>query len=592
MPRNMTFRFALPIGVLALLCCGLAICRPHSSWEHLIVFAGMGFVGIVVPLGLSFVASHRLSAMVAHFEKIAMQPDTTRIESVNVCGKDEIGTLASSFNVLVERLNTAYDSLDARVQERTAQLALANEALERENVERKRAEAKLREYTDLLRYKNIELEAQKQQLLAQQEELKSINRELGVATAAATSANCAKSEFLANMSHEIRTPMTAVSGYTDLMLDMVCRCPACPNGKQCEVGQNGYEYLSSIRRNGDHLLQLIDDILDLSKVESGILGIDRAPCSPLEIMDEVQSLMQIRADSRKLVFAAKTAGPVPETILSDARRIKQILLNLVGNAIKFTASGSVTLTTRMSDEWGIPSIEFAVTDTGIGIAPEQFDHLFKPFNQLDTSAARQFGGSGLGLAISKRIAEILGGSISVNSEPGKGSTFTVTIATGPIVSQRMIESHQHVRVAPAPVANEVELLLPSDCRVLLAEDGPDNQKLISFLLQRAGATVELCENGQIAIAAAQAAEKRGEPFDVILMDMQMPVLDGYRATQILREQGYDRPIIALTAHAMTNDRDRCLEVGCNGFATKPISRKRLIGLIADSLAHSSAHVHA
>lgn len=562
----------------------------NLTQHFLIILAGVILVAVTVPLSFRFALAGRLSAMASHFEAMANRPDSSHVEQVNIGGNDEIGTLARSFNVLAKRLNLAYESMDARVQERTAQLALANNALEIENTERKRAENKLREYADLLKYKNVELEAQKEELLAQQEELKWINRELKVATDAATAANSAKSEFLANMSHEIRTPMTAVSGYTDLMLDMIYSCPTCSNGAACSIKHTGHEYLSSIRRNGDHLLQLIDDILDLSKVESGKLSIERTPCSPLEIMEEVQSLMKVRADSRGLSLTAMTVGPMPEKILSDARRIKQVLINLVGNAVKFTSSGSVIIKAQVVDDLGLQKLAFSISDTGVGIRSDQMGRLFKPFSQLDTSASRQFGGSGLGLAISQRLAELLGGSITVQSESDKGSTFTFTVDTGPLSEQKMIASDGPIPAcsAPVPAASASTKSQLLKCRILLAEDGPDNQKLISFLLQQAGAQVQICDNGQLAVEAVQAAEQRGEPFDVVLMDMQMPVMDGYRATRTLREQGYTRPILALTAHAMVSDRKKCLDAGCDEFATKPIDRRRLIQLIDNHVAHADS----
>jgi signal transduction histidine kinase/ActR/RegA family two-component response regulator len=469
-------------------------------------------------------------------------------------GDDEFDRVCGSFNSLAECLNAAYASMDQRVQERTAQLV---------------------EYTKIVTSKNQELEAQRQQMLAQQIELKGLNAELGVASQAAQAANCAKSEFLANMSHEIRTPMTAIVGYTDLLLDNVEDCEQEDPSRRCAACGNR-EYLETIQRNGSHLLRLIDDILDLSKIEAGKLEVVAEGCSPLAIMSEVHALMQVRADAKRLGFTVGIVGRIPEAIHSDPRRLKQILLNLVGNAIKFTSEGAVTLQARLQDEKWAPQLVFEVTDTGIGLNETQIARLFKPFTQVDASSTRQFGGTGLGLAISQRLAEMLGGKISVESSPGHGSTFRVTLDVSVSDIAKLTD------VLP-PAMEEATSSTPALSglrgRVLLAEDGVDNQRLISFILRRAGAEVTICEDGQAAVDAALAAESRGEPFDLILMDVQMPILDGLEATRTLRSRGYSRPIVALTAHAMTSDHQKCLDAGCDDYATKPVKRDALFAII-------------
>ncbi|MEO2046282.1 MAG: ATP-binding protein [Pirellulales bacterium] len=284
-------------------------------------------------------------------------------------------------------------------------------------------------------------------------------------------------------------------------------------------------------------------------------------------------------------------GDIPETIQSDPTRLRQILINIVGNAIKFTESGSVQVVIRLLHEASEePKLQFDVIDTGIGIADNQIEKLFLAFTQADDSTTRQFGGTGLGLAISKRLVELLCGEISVSNTIGQGSTFSVTVATGPLDNVRM--AHNAVESVTETVKKEAadELQFPlHNIRILLVEDGPDNQRLISFLLKKVGAEVTLADNGQIAFDLAIAALQESRPFDVILMDMQMPVLNGYEATRQLREEGYTRPIIALTAHTMSSDRQKCLDAGCDDYTVKPIDRKKLIELVSQYACQSELH---
>ena len=397
----------------------------------------------------------------------------------------------------------------------------------------------------------------------------------------AESATQAKSEFLANMSHEIRTPMTAILGFSDVLLGDLDK-------------EENVSAATTIKRNGEYLLELINDILDLSKIEAGKLEVERIICSPGKVVGEVASLMRVRAEAKGLPLEIEYVGGIPETIMCDPTRLRQILINLVGNAIKFTESGSVRLVSRLvQGNARPPSMQFDIIDTGMGMTQEQASKLFQPFMQADASTTRKFGGTGLGLTISKRLAEMLGGDITISSTAGKGSTFSVTVETGPLdgvtilenVTEAVAESRQKVQVAAAPA---VKL----DCRILLAEDGPDNQRLISFVLKKAGADVTLAENGLIAHDKALAAREAGEPFDVILMDMQMPIMDGYTATGKLREANYTSPIIALTANAMAGDDEKCRQAGCDGYATKPIDRAKLFGTIAGFLEQNASATEA
>ena len=395
---------------------------------------------------------------------------------------------------------------------------------------------------------------------------RAVERE-GALLAIATEASRSKSEFLANMSHEIRTPMTAVIGYADLLLD-----PSITANERLN-------HVQTIRRNGEHLVSLINDILDLSKIEAGKMTVESVPCSPSQIIVDVCSLMRVRAKDKGLDFEVEFQTPIPETIHNDPTRLRQTLLNLVANAIKFTNRGSVRILARCDGPGtSSPALTLEIADTGVGLTREQQARLFRPFEQADNSTTRKHGGTGLGLVICQRLTQMMGGDITVESLPGRGSSFVMTVRTGSLDGVRMFVGLTEAEIpevgVDAPRAHaSVE---PLRCAVLLAEDGIDNQILISTLLKKAGASVVIAENGRVAVERALAAAVSGSPFDVILMDMQRPELDGYGATAKLRLKGYRGPIIALTAHAMAGDRERCITAGCDDYLTKPIHRTRLI----------------
>lgn len=397
---------------------------------------------------------------------------------------------------------------------------------------------------------------------------KEFESELREARVAAESATEAKSQFLANMSHEIRTPMTAIIGYSDLLLE-----PA-------QTSEERMRCVETVRRNADHLLTLINDILDLSKIEAGKMTVEAIECSPCQTVSDVASLMRVRAVEKDIEFGVTYDGPVPERITSDPVRIRQILINLAGNSIKFTKQGSVRIHVWTEGlETDAPTLHFKVVDTGIGMTSEQINRLFRPFTQADYSTTRKFGGTGLGLTICKRLAEILGGEISVTSVPGLGSSFEFYVPTGPLDGIGMVESPtestQPDGSSDGPAGTPTQVA----ANVLLAEDGSDNRRLISHHLRKAGATVTTAENGRIAHDKALAAVAQGTPFDLVFMDMQMPVMDGYQSTSALREAGYTAPIVALTAHAMSGDRDKCLSAGCTDYATKPVEPRMLTKMI-------------
>ena len=385
---------------------------------------------------------------------------------------------------------------------------------------------------------------------------------------AAEAANRAKSEFLANMSHEIRTPMTAILGFSDLL--------ATPNLPHDERR----EFLEAIRRNGTALLELINGILDLSRIEAGKLVLERTRCPLRQIVDDVLPTVKVQAEDKDLRLEVDYQFPLPESIHTDPMRLHQVLVNLVGNAVKFTQRGTVRIAVRcLQDDKEALRVQFVVSDTGIGIPADKIGGLFQPFVQADGSATRRFGGTGLGLAISKRLASALGGDIQVVSQPEKGSTFTLTIDAGPRQGVRMLQSPPAATdVSKSPSADGHEV--PLDGRVLLAEDVPDVQLVFLKVLRQWNLEVELAEDGLAACRLAKKSKLEGRPFDLILMDIQMPGMNGYEATQRLRQHGWQGPIVALTAHAMVGDRKKCLSAGCDDYLSKPVDAKALRDVLA------------
>ncbi len=371
-------------------------------------------------------------------------------------------------------------------------------------------------------------------------------------------ANQSKSEFLANMSHEIRTPMTAILGYADLIAE-----------KQNDP--ETAEHVRTIRRNGDFLLDIINDILDLSKIEAGKFEIFRRQFSPYQLVEEVRSFMEIRATDSQIDLNVEYLGPIPEFIQSDPKRLRQILINLVGNAIKFTPRGSVDISVRFLDE--TEELQFVVADSGIGISETQSLRLFKPFSQGDGTVNREFGGTGLGLAISKRLTDMLGGAISMQSELGKGSKFTFTVATGKVDSLLEVDAKTSTLVTETHDSRNIVNL---KCHVLIVDDRRDIRFLTKRFLTDAGAKVSEAEDGEVAVQLVSVSMKKELEYDLILLDMQMPKLDGYATAKALRRLGFANPIVALTADAMQGDMTRCIESGCNDYLSKPIDKTALL----------------
>ena len=377
----------------------------------------------------------------------------------------------------------------------------------------------------------------------------------------AENANQAKSAFLANMSHEIRTPLGAIMGFSDL-----ARQPGTPLD---EVK----DYLSVVERNSTQVLRIIDDILDLAKVEAGRVELENIDFSLLEFLADFSSLMGFRARENGIQFLLKADSDLPDPILADPTRLRQILTNAVGNAIKFTAKGSVTLHVSVSGH----RLKFRIVDTGRGISTDQRQNLFQAFVQADVSTTRKFGGTGLGLVLTKRLCQLMGGDyVLEQSELGRGSTFTATMNIDwPATVQTVAQSSVSFRTRTTHHAAMTKRGLDG-VSVLLVEDSLDNQQLVTLILGRQGATIDVASDG--AAGVEKAFERH---YDVVLMDIQMPVMDGHEAMQTLRARGYARPVVALTAHAMKEEMERAQRSGFTSFLTKPIQREALISLVGD-----------
>ncbi len=397
-------------------------------------------------------------------------------------------------------------------------------------------------------------------------ELKTAEEHLQNMRDVADSASKTKSMFLANMSHEIRTPLTAILGFLDLILTSQEN----PSMQSLDLGER-------VRANGAHLLRLIDQILDLSKIESGKIEIFSEKLNLGELLRDVHSTLILQAQKKGIRLHFKLDSPVPVFILADPTRLKQILINMVGNAIKFTEIGSVTVAVSYSAAEA--RINFVIQDSGIGLTAEQKARIFKPFMQGDVSHTKRFGGTGLGLTLSRKFAQHMCGEITlVDSVLGSGTSFLVTIGSGHLEDVPLTNTIWKKEPKKKMTRASEPSISLKGCRILLAEDSVDNQMIIDMILTKAGALVEIASDG---IEAFEKAQKK--QFDIILMDIQLPLMDGHLVSKKLRANHYIGPIIALTAHALKAERDQSIAAGCNAHLTKPIDKNLLISTISSYL---------
>lgn len=395
-------------------------------------------------------------------------------------------------------------------------------------------------------------------------ELLEKNSELERASQMALEATRTKSAFLATMSHEIRTPLTAIIGFAETNLE------------DDISAEDQKRHSQSIVRNGKHLLNVINDILDFSKYEADRIEFAKETFSPVQVVQEVEQIITPQARKKGLEISLSYDFPLPECIVGDALRLKQVVLNLCSNAVKFTETGRINIKTSCNFE--LQKLFIEVIDTGIGMTDEQVEKVFDVFTQADSSITRKYGGTGLGLTLSKQFAQCMGGTIEASSLIDIGSRFVISVGTGDLTPYKIIERYDQIpsfaRITTAPTI----VIKKVKGRVLLAEDNPDNQQLFTILLTKTGVDISIASNGQKAVEMAMA-----NPYDLIYMDMQMPVMDGIEATKILRNKGYSKPIVALTANAMKQDRDACMNAGCNGFITKPINKQTFYNVLYENM---------
>ncbi|MFZ1640358.1 MAG: ATP-binding protein, partial [Candidatus Contendobacter sp.] len=502
----------------------------ESLGRYYWILAGL----LVASLALAALLAARFQVLISgpilHLRKTMSSIANTRDYTVRAprANDDELGALVDGFNDMLQQIHR-----------RDVELALYNTRLE------------------------MEVATRTADLSVANTELQSLVKEFSAAKEAAEAASLAKSQFLATMSHEIRTPMNGVLGMTELLLGT----PLAPEQRR---------YAETAWRSGEALLAIINDVLDFSKIEAGRLELEQIDFDPRRVIEEVEEMLAERARSKGLELICDAAG-VPAAVRGDPNRLRQILTNLVSNAIKFTERGQVEA--RLARAPGPPGaivLRGTVRDTGIGIAPEAQARLFQAFSQADSSHARRFGGTGLGLVIAKQLVELMGGTIGANSAPGRGSTFGFTVVLAP---SDQVFSLPNLPALPSRRRVADEGAARRKIRVLLVEDNPVNQELALIMLDRLGCRVAVAEHGRRALRALSEA-----PYDLVLMDCQMPEMDGYEATRRWREKertgdGGRMPIIAVTANAMDGDREACLACGMDDFLAKPFTQQALAAML-------------
>ena len=445
-----------------------------------------------------------------------------------------------------------------------------------------------------------------------------VRHELIVANRDMEAAVKAKSEFLVDMSHEIRTPMNALTSFTEILTQRISQnCGA-------ELKEETEGILDIIKKSSHDLLAIINDVLDYIKIDANLLKIESVPTSIKQIIHDICHVEKPNVIAKRLDFSIKYGGGVPPVILSDPVRVRQVLSNLINNAVKFTDKGTITILCEVlnpedsmatiikssvpTKEVGEKSttsfsassmqLKISVIDTGVGLSPTQIQELFKPFRHLDSSVPRSNRSTGLGLSIAMRLATLMDGTINIESTQGQGSTFSlllnVYVPQG-AYADAVLAEHEENGQRGSQLLTGLDIRIPKkkseetpsdksrplrDTRILVVEDMAVNQAIIATLLRDAGAQVAIADNGAMGVQKVMQDMDNGLLFDVVLMDMQMPVMDGYEATAFLRKHGYQRPIVAVTAHALSGDREKTLEAGCDDYVAKPIDNKTLIGVIS------------
>lgn len=425
-----------------------------------------------------------------------------------------------------------------------------------------------------------------EQLNVALQKAQAINADLVSAKTAAESASRTKSEFLAQMSHEIRTPLTAILGYSDILRD---------GGDAANTPEQRQHALSVIHSTGQHLLTVLSDILDLSMVEAGRLAIEKRETELPELLADIETTLRPRAAEKTVGLTLRLASAVPQRIVSDPTRLRQILMNVAANAIKFTEAGEILISVLVRTQDDGPRLVIDVEDTGCGMTPEQQSRLFEAFSQCDASLTRAHGGTGLGLVISRRLANLIGGDVSlVRSAPKVGSCFRIDLPLEAVANTRMVSvlSGERVSVGAASVVQAAPITVagqtgPLQGRILLVDDISHIREIVGLYFRRAGAEVDVAENGEVALEMIQRAEDNGRPYALLVTDIQMPVMDGYTLAKTLRGRGATLAIIALTAHAMSTESDKCLAAGCDAYATKPVDKVALIRACSEWIGRKS-----